>query len=331
MRNDDMLLSVLGLSPDETHAYRELISHAAASAPELAPRLGMDVAETARVLSVLEGKGLAARSSSDAARFVASPPALALGALLVERQHEIKLAEVQLTTLDELYRSSASERSAADVIDVIRGEDAIRQRFTQIQLGARREVLAFVKPSATIVPAAENVAEDEAVSRGVSYRVVLERAVLKEAGAYEALTRGAGAGEQVRVADSVPLRLMIVDRELALVPTLSAPDRGDAGALIVHESGLLDALIALFDAAWEQANQLVVGADGLAESRSPDIDDVDAQILGLLLAGLTDEGVAMQLDLSLRTVQRRVRRLMDLARVVTRMQLGWHAARNRWM
>ncbi|MEV1168275.1 hypothetical protein [Nonomuraea sp. NPDC049784] len=45
---------------------------------------------------------------------------------------------------------------------------------------------------------------------------------------------------------------------------------------------------------------------------------------------LPDEAVAGQLDLSLRTLQRRLRALMDLAGVRTRAQLGWHAARNNW-
>ena len=57
---------------------------------------------------------------------------------------------------------------------------------------------------------------------------------------------------------------------------------------------------------------------------------LDRKILGLLLAGLTDQAVSGQLNLSLRTLQRRLRRLMDLAGTGTRMQLGWHAARNNW-
>jgi hypothetical protein len=39
----------------------------------------------------------------------------------------------------------------------------------------------------------------------------------------------------------------------------------------------------------------------------------DRKILALLLAGLTDQAVANQLDLSLRTLQRRLRHLMDAA------------------
>ncbi|WP_416900553.1 hypothetical protein [Micromonospora echinospora] len=51
----------------------------------------------------------------------------------------------------------------------------------------------------------------------------------------------------------------------------------------------------------------------------------------MLLAGLTDQVVAAQLGLSLRTLQRRLRYLMDPVGVQTRMQLGWHAARHGWL
>ncbi|GCB45008.1 transcriptional regulator [Streptomyces sp. NL15-2K] len=42
-------------------------------------------------------------------------------------------------------------------------------------------------------------------------------------------------------------------------------------------------------------------------------------------------GVAKQLDLGLRTVQRRVKRLMELSGVTTRLQLGWHACERGWV
>jgi hypothetical protein len=35
--------------------------------------------------------------------------------------------------------------------------------------------------------------------------------------------------------------------------------------------------------------------------------------------------------MSLRTVQRRLRQLMDLTGSATRMQLGWYVARNDWL
>lgn len=50
-----------------------------------------------------------------------------------------------------------------------------------------------------------------------------------------------------------------------------------------------------------------------------------------LTIGLTDASVAKQLGLGLRTVQRRVKRLMQLTGVTTRLQLGWHAYGRGWM
>ncbi|MFF8828103.1 helix-turn-helix domain-containing protein [Streptomyces sp. NPDC015131] len=60
-------------------------------------------------------------------------------------------------------------------------------------------------------------------------------------------------------------------------------------------------------------------------------DGTDLEILALLLAGLTDASVAKQLGLGLRTVQRRVRGLMEAAGVTTRLQLGWAAYRLGWV
>jgi len=42
------------------------------------------------------------------------------------------------------------------------------------------------------------------------------------------------------------------------------------------------------------------------------------------------QAVPTQLDLSLRTVQRRLRHLQDLSGVQSRMQLGWYAAKHDW-
>ncbi|MGW1554679.1 helix-turn-helix domain-containing protein, partial [Streptomyces sp. NPDC002346] len=87
-----MLSDVLGLNPAESETYRTLISVASATPAELADSVGCDTRQVVRILGMLEGRGLATRSLGDTARFVASPPAAALRALLIERQNELKLA-----------------------------------------------------------------------------------------------------------------------------------------------------------------------------------------------------------------------------------------------
>ena len=57
----------------------------------------------------------------------------------------------------------------------------------------------------------------------------------------------------------------------------------------------------------------------------------DLRLLELMLDGLTDEAIAGKLDLGTRTVQRRVRELIESAGVRTRVQLIWHATRSGWI
>ncbi|MFC7496521.1 MULTISPECIES: helix-turn-helix domain-containing protein [unclassified Nocardioides] len=326
------MLDVLGLDRWEEGAYRRLVAHPSQSAEALADAMEAEVAQVATALSALEERGLVARSSAAPDHFVASPPTLALGSLIVQREEEIRRAQLELGRLAEQYRHATADRSLADVIDVVRGSQAVAQRFSQMQRGASTEVLALVKASVAVVTAEENTAEDAALERGVTYRVVVERAAFERAGFLDEVAEAVDAGEVIRVADEIPLRLVVADRSLALLPLAptSAQD-DDFGALLVHPSGLLDALLHLFDLVWASANAVVPSEHGVAELAAEQIDDVDARILTLLLAGLTDQAIGGQLALSLRTVQRRVAGLMERARVTTRFQLGHEAARRGWV
>ncbi|MBO0913006.1 helix-turn-helix domain-containing protein [Streptomyces laculatispora] len=322
-----MLSDVLGLTPDEADAYRTLVSLTSATPGGLAELVGCEPGQMVRILSRLEGHGLAARSLGDITRFVASPPAVALRALLIQRQNALNLAEFELDTLDEIYRAATLGCGAAEVVDVIHGTEAIRERVGHIQLGARKEIMNFVKPPFF---SSDNMTDGAVIERGVRYRVIVERAMLdEEAPSFDEISQARASGEEVRITDKVPLKLFIVDGELAIVPLLGSANAAKAGALLVHESSLLDALIALFESKWEKATQLVTSAGALRDV--PAIDDLGAQILGLSLTGLTDHAIATLLRTSPRTVQRRIRHLMDTAEVQNRIQLGFHAARLGWL
>ena len=325
------MLDVLGMDELEERAYRRLVTLPSESADELARGLGTELGAAAEALSALEAKGLVARSVAETDHYVASPPAVALGSLIVQRQEDLRQAQLELSALAETYRGGAAERTLTDVIDVVRGPQAVAQRFAQLQRGARREVLALVKSSVALVTAEENVDEEVALGRGVTYKVVLERAAFEKPGFFDLVTESVHAGEQVRVRESVPLRLVVADRQLALLPLFPTGDDLGGGALLVHPSGLLDALLALYDLVWDQANPILPTADGAAEAAPDSIDEVDRRVLALLLHGLTDQAIGGQLGMSLRTVQRRVHQLMERAGVATRFQLGHAAAGRGWV
>jgi DNA-binding CsgD family transcriptional regulator len=255
---------------------------------------------------------------------------MALGGLLRQRRDDLLSAERELAVLVDEHRAAWIGCSTSSVVEEITNIDAVRHRFAQIQEAARHEVLSTVVPNLTVVPHRENAAGIAGVSRGVQYRVILDRAALNQPGMVSDVIASIDEGQQVRIADRVPVKLVIVDRELAMLPLQSGQNNAPE-SMLVQSSGLLDAVIAFFEMAWEQAYPLLANrSTGQLIETSPDIDVMDRRILAFLLAGMTDQAVAGQLGTSRRTVQRRIRQLMVKAGAGTRIELGWYAARKGW-
>lgn len=327
------MLGFLGLDQRQEAAYRLLVSAGAMTAGEVARRLGLADPEAAGLLGELERLGLVARSHGRTGHYLAAPPALALGSVLTQRRHELKEAELAVTALAEEYRAGTAGLGGSDLLEVVTGAHAVRRRFEQLQLGAEREVLALISGAPEVVSGAENDAEPKAVSRGVAYRVVVERAVLDMPGGVSQLAEALEREEQVRVTGAIPTRLVIADRRSALVPLYGSGGGAgrEIGAVVVRAEGVLEALVALFEGVWERALPVRLTSGAVEVWGEDEPDDTDLRILSLLLVGLTDASVAKQLEVGLRTVQRRVKRLMDLAGVTTRMQLGWQAYERGWV
>jgi sugar-specific transcriptional regulator TrmB len=302
------------------------------STGDLTRRIELDEGDIGRRLRALEQRGLATQSSAQSGgRWVAAPPGLALRPLLIQQRHELEQAELAAAALAEEYRVEAAESDARDLVEVVVGAAAVSHRFLQLQLGAEREVMAFVTANPVAVSGPENDAEAVALARGVDYRIVMERAVLASPEEFAEVSATLRGDVRVRVVDRVPTKLVISDRSAAMVPLTGKGS--EPAALVVHASGLLDSLSGLFESVWRDATPLVLvgpGSDSLAEvDTGPDVHDLE--VLSLLLGGYTDASIAAQLQVGLRTVQRRVQGLMHLARVTSRLQLGWHAHEHGWL
>lgn len=326
------MLGALGVQPQDEVLYRLLLGLPSASCRQLADAAGLTVTQTSEILTRLAEFGLVTPLSTG--DFTAAPPAMALGSLISEQRAALRTAELALATFAEAHRAAAAGRSIAEVIEVVTGPDAIRQRFLQVQHAARDQVRTFVTAHSVAAQPGETTAEHAGVARGVRYRVIVERAMLAEPGVLDETVISLRGGSVVRVADTLPIKLVLADTDLALV-ALTTTHEGEPGAVLLQHSGLLVALDALFELVWQRSHPLELdqwdGPGEVVESAAQDgPTDLDRKILTLLLSGLSDQAVAGQLDISLRTLQRRLRLLMDLAGVDTRMKLGWYAARHDW-
>ena len=319
------VLDAHGLDEAHTAVYRFVLQQSSASTAEIASGLSMSLPRTRPIVAELERLGLLARQAARSDRFVASPPSISLRPLLLERERGLTRAHEALVELSDMYRRSAEQRSVADVVDVVIGDDAVRQRVAQLQAASVEQVRVLVLHEVALLSGEENIEEDRALARGVRYRVIVENAVLERPGFLDAAREMAQIGEEIRVLPTLPTRMFIADDQMALVPMHSQAEDQGFGALLIHPSGLLDLVTSIFEEYWRAATEF------LPVAAVPTADAVDTDLLRLLLLGVTDAAAAAQLGISLRTVQRRVSELMETAGVTTRMQLGAEAVRRNWV
>jgi DNA-binding CsgD family transcriptional regulator len=224
-----------------------------------------------------------------------------------------------VAAFEELYSVGRSEH-AHELIEVVTGKDHIARRFVHLEATAQREILVFDRPPYVLPPghATQRAAELELLARGVSVRCVYDRSCLDDSGGADLLTSLSRAGEQIRLAADLPVKVAIFDRAAALLPL--SEESGDDRVVIIRRSTMLTVLVAFFEHVWRAAVPFL-----LPEPARADSDDA-GRLLSLLAAGLGDAAIGRQLRVSERTVGRRVRVLMDELGAASRFQAGAEAA-----
>lgn len=324
------LLQAVGLSTREERVYRALVVVPAADVTTLAEATGLSRAEVGEAVHTLTGKGMIELRPGRPSEYAAVPPDVAMEPMVARREAELHQRERELretrellTELSSHYREVALQRRSTELVEVLNGPTAIRQRFEHLQHHATTEVMALNKPPFLVGPE-ENEDELEMLARGVVVRGLYDRAALESGSGIEVLRRFVAAGEQVRVSEQLPIKLVVADHRTALVP-LAVDDRRQSQphALLVHRSALLTSLIEMFETLWSLGTPLLLDHDPDQEiSGVTQPDPTERQILAMMFAGLTDQTIARQLGCSQRTLQRQIRALMDTHGARGRFHLG---------
>ncbi|MFC7549553.1 helix-turn-helix domain-containing protein [Plantactinospora sp. GCM10030261] len=322
------MFEVAGLSRTEEAVYICLVRTGSTTVPQLAQRTGLGVAQVRRVVAALGRKGLVHRTPAPHERVVPVPADVAVEQLVRRRQDELDRAREAAYRLAEEARGRSSNRRTEDLIEIVSGRAAVGRAFERLQRTARQEMRVLVAPPYAM-PRPANTTQLAREAAGISYRAVYERSVMEDPEMAAGAATHIRSGEQARLVDSVPTKLAVADRELALLPLASAVAPHNS-ALLVHPCGLLDALVALFETVWSRATPLVV--TGPEETALPGevLSADDRHLISLLLAGLTDEAAGARLGMSRRTVVRRIQHLMAVTGARSRIQLGWHARDRGW-
>jgi hypothetical protein len=332
------VLEAIGVRDLAARVYSELAGADQPSVGDVAARCGVSTRIAATELARLASLGLAFRLAGRPVRYRAIAPDLALSVLIGQREEELHQARAVMHQLTATFQERA--RHPGSQVEVVHGTANIARIAARVAEQTRHELRGLDRPPYSEAPGTQNALERRRIQDGVSYRVIYDQAALAVPGRIADILLSCADGEQARTRPELPLKLMISDDRLALIPAAVTSHSIDT-TFVIHRSPILIALIALFEVEWARAVPIPVGprmpaasdaAPGVAEATpvAPPDEETSA-LLGLLAAGLTDASIARSLSWSVRTTQRRVQQLMSDLGATTRFQAGMAARERGWL
>ncbi|AWT45262.1 LuxR family transcriptional regulator [Streptomyces actuosus] len=331
------MLEPIGLSAVATEVYRASLLSSGGSVEELAELIGRPVELVRGALDECVRLGLIRPSWETPGRLHAISPDVALQPLLARqesdllaRQREIADTRVEVARLAEEFAALRS-RSERNEVEQLHGIDRIRDRIKELSAGCERSLVAFA-PGGHQTPdnrEASRPLTEALRDRGVTMRTVYLDSIYNDPATVEHARWLVGLGNDVRTVASLPARMIIFDDEAAVVPM--DPDNSAEGALLFRGRGILAALSELFRMVWERAAPVATGRRQRTSTDDNGLTSQESAVLRLLSEGLTDEGVARKLGVSVRTGRRITAELMARLGARSRFQAGLRAARLGWI
>ncbi|MHA6758976.1 TrmB family transcriptional regulator [Streptacidiphilus sp. PAMC 29251] len=256
-------LEELGLTNYEARVYLALIRRDIFTAAEVAREAQVP---RQRVYDVLEGltrRQLAVLHPGKVAGYSAVAPEIAVDRLMEQQRRSLgrleRLSDELAQELLPTWDSGRTHTDPLDYVEVLRDAADISDRFDRIQSEAERELLSFSRPP--WVTPSENLAGLEASARlhaaGRAVRSLYSRDVLDDPVMLEVVRRFGEAGEEIRIADSLPLKLIVADGSTVLCDMPDPVARaGATTSLVIRHPSLAQTLRMAFQSIWEQSPTL---------------------------------------------------------------------------
>lgn len=316
--------AAIGLTGESERVYRFLLHSPGLAVDKIAATLDVDAREVEAQIDELVSVGLVLRSRDGRGRPFAADPTASLSGLIQRRQLELDSLKGAVHAFQELYRASIPRDDANAVVEVLTDSDAVTRRIKQLQAGVTHEMLMFDKAPYVAHGDEFIVAEQTQLARGVEVRVIYESSVLDSPIFGPLLREMVAKGEKARMVEELPTKMILIDDRIAVTPLRLGPE-STFGLCVYSAAPIIALLRQLFENTWNLGTPLSEPVTPYG-SHSHGLDRDQRDLLALSVLGLKDEALARHLGVSKRTVQRRLRALMQQLDVNTRTQLAARAA-----
>jgi DNA-binding CsgD family transcriptional regulator/sugar-specific transcriptional regulator TrmB len=328
-----IVLEPLGVDEATFAVYHALLSHPDSTPEQIAALVNCPVAEALELMETLRKLELLVPTWTNPEAEHAVHPRVGLTGLAERRRTELnkmlgelKEAEASAEVVAEQYNELLTARSSGDV-EVLKGRANASRRIEELALKARNSFWGLAPAHIDdVVQLADSSPDFSLLERGIKLRTVYLQSMSNSKQSVEYAAKMHRLGGEVRATPTLPMRLLIVDQEIAIMPM--DPESPTAGAVIHRTPAVVSVALALFDAYWSRGTEMFDPED--RDDDNP-LTPHEAEVLRLLAGGAKDEQVARLLGISLRTARRITANLSERLDAASRFELGVAAAKRGWV
>jgi hypothetical protein len=318
---------LVGVTDLDEQVYRRLLFDPSADVESHGEALGRPAVQVRAARDRLVALGLVRHDAGTGGRYQAVDPLVGLAALVRDRRHALDRLEDASYELSRVFAAGLVRTDPQRLFEVVEGSAATASRINELLGSARKEVAGIDSPP-YVAPSSAHVSDAELalLRRGVRFRALYAGEVLDEPALVARIQWMVESGEEARVLPRVPMKLLVIDRETAVVLLSGEETAPDTLSIVARRSALTDGLQAMFEQLWSHAGPIRFGPGRPGATRANEVDMTE--LLALLTAGMKDESIARHFRVSARTVRRRIAALLDELDATGRFQAGVHAARR---
>src|SRR5215472_16686884 len=216
-------LQALGLNAYEARSYLVLVGHPRFKALELAARAHVPRQKIYEVLDSLVEKGFAQVVQEKTKLFSAVEPSLAIPGYLGRKRQMLEQELMDngragtglIDDLKSLYSEGQGGRGTLDFLRIVTEPAQTADEYRRMLAEVRQEYLEFSRPPYAVDPLDEKLVK-QAGSGGVACRLLLEASSLDDEHR-QRLSEYVASGVQVRIADSLPMKLAVFDGSAGMI------------------------------------------------------------------------------------------------------------------
>ena len=319
----------IGITPRQEAIYRLLVDEPQLDRAALGERMDLAPATLDAELSRLQSLGLLRLDPVEQRGLVLSDPEAALSLLVRSQQNELDAMLKESTELAQTLRRHRQASEVSSIMEIITGADAITSRWEHAQKTATQRIRMTDRPPYYAGAQVEGMRiQLERMAEGLPFQTLYDAAILNEPHHLHRTRIAIEAGEDARVLPDVPIKLVLVDDELAFLVLLNSAETREPTVILIYQSALLDSLSELFNQLWSRG---VPMPSGDLPELSEDLPTDQRRLIALMASGLKDEAIALEMDLAPRTIRRKVQELYRTLGVRNRFQAGIAIKERGWL